>query len=332
MGGLRQYMPFTWVADVDRHARDRGHPAVRRLLLEGRDPRRRCSRARTQSTLAEAHWFGIPGQRVLYVVYVLGLAAALLTAIYMTRMMLYTFHGPNRTGEKEREAPARGAVGHDRSARRARRAERRRRLAQPPGVHARRSDRQALRALARAGRRRVDAARHARRGRAPRRTRTEYALIGAAVAIAVAGIAIACARLKPAALVPKAQAPPEQGLRARAREQVLRRRALRRGDRAARRSASRDSVLWRGIDVGLIDGLLVNGSGVPRARRRLGRLAAAVRAGRHVRLGARHRRAGRARRLHSSADPMTAFLQLDRTTDAGSSRRCWSIPVARRAG
>ena len=33
----------------------------------------------------------------------LGLAAALLTAIYMTRMMLYTFHGPNRTGEKERE-------------------------------------------------------------------------------------------------------------------------------------------------------------------------------------------------------------------------------------
>ena len=35
--------------------------------------------------------------------------AALLTAIYMTRLMLYTFHGPNRTGEREgkalREAP-----------------------------------------------------------------------------------------------------------------------------------------------------------------------------------------------------------------------------------
>ena len=26
-----------------------------------------------------------------------------MTAIYMTRMMIYTFHGPNRTGEKERE-------------------------------------------------------------------------------------------------------------------------------------------------------------------------------------------------------------------------------------
>ncbi len=27
--------------------------------------------------------------------------AAFLTAIYMTRLMLYTFHGPNRTGERE---------------------------------------------------------------------------------------------------------------------------------------------------------------------------------------------------------------------------------------
>ncbi|MGH7607259.1 MAG: NADH-quinone oxidoreductase subunit L, partial [Gemmatimonadales bacterium] len=39
-----------------------------------------------------------------------GLATALLTAFYMTRLMLYTFHGPNRTGEREqahlREAPA----------------------------------------------------------------------------------------------------------------------------------------------------------------------------------------------------------------------------------
>src|SRR5439155_1301142 len=33
----------------------------------------------------------------------MGLAAALLTAFYMTRLMLYTFHGPNRTGEREQE-------------------------------------------------------------------------------------------------------------------------------------------------------------------------------------------------------------------------------------
>src|SRR5439155_9644064 len=62
-----------------------------------------------RSTLADASLLGIPGRGILYLAYVLGLAAAFMTAIYMTRMMLYTFHGPNRTGEKERghlaEAP-----------------------------------------------------------------------------------------------------------------------------------------------------------------------------------------------------------------------------------
>ncbi|PYO43818.1 MAG: NADH-quinone oxidoreductase subunit L [Gemmatimonadetes bacterium] len=38
-----------------------------------------------------------------YAFWAMGIAAALLTAFYMTRLMLYTFHGPNRTGERERE-------------------------------------------------------------------------------------------------------------------------------------------------------------------------------------------------------------------------------------
>src|SRR5439155_23885572 len=38
-----------------------------------------------------------------YAFWAMGVAAALLTAFYMTRLMLYTFHGPNRTGERERE-------------------------------------------------------------------------------------------------------------------------------------------------------------------------------------------------------------------------------------
>jgi NADH:ubiquinone oxidoreductase subunit 5 (subunit L)/multisubunit Na+/H+ antiporter MnhA subunit len=61
--------------------------------------------ARAQhSTIASAHLFGIPGSFWLYFAYVLGLGAALMTATYMTRMMIYTFHGPNRTGEEERTA------------------------------------------------------------------------------------------------------------------------------------------------------------------------------------------------------------------------------------
>jgi NADH-quinone oxidoreductase subunit L len=38
---------------------------------------------------------------LFYVIWVLGAVAALLTAFYMTRLMLYTFHGPNRTGADE---------------------------------------------------------------------------------------------------------------------------------------------------------------------------------------------------------------------------------------
>jgi NADH-quinone oxidoreductase subunit L len=48
-------------------------------------------------------------QPLWYGFWALGVAAALLTAFYMARLMLYTFHGPNRTGERERahlhEAP-----------------------------------------------------------------------------------------------------------------------------------------------------------------------------------------------------------------------------------
>ena len=39
MGGLRKFMPITAVHVHRRLAGDRRHPAVRRLLVEGRDPR-----------------------------------------------------------------------------------------------------------------------------------------------------------------------------------------------------------------------------------------------------------------------------------------------------
>jgi len=40
---------------------------------------------------------------IWYVYWAMGVAAALLTAFYMTRLMLYTFHGPTRAGEQERQ-------------------------------------------------------------------------------------------------------------------------------------------------------------------------------------------------------------------------------------
>jgi NADH-quinone oxidoreductase subunit L len=216
--------------------------------------------ARTHgSTLAEATWLGIPGSTVLYGVYALGLAAALMTAIYMTRMMLYTFHGPNRTGEKEKphlaEAPwvmtgplvvlgvlslvggwfnlpliTGGAIG-------------------PTEIlH------HWLEPVVGTGAMTVTMGEAAHLSHA-----TEYALIGTAVAIAVAGIAIAYFKLKPAALVAAKDAPAEQGIERTLLNKWYVDEAYDAAVVQPTVAVSRN-VLWKGIDTGIIDGLFVNGS------------------------------------------------------------------------
>jgi len=98
MGGLRRYLPVTYVFGCG--IATLAISACRRspgFFSKGRDPWI-CIRPAQGSTLASASWLGIPGSTLLYSIYVIGLITALLTAIYMTRMMLYTFHGPNRTG------------------------------------------------------------------------------------------------------------------------------------------------------------------------------------------------------------------------------------------
>jgi NADH-quinone oxidoreductase subunit L len=105
---------------------------------------------------------------------------------------------------------------------------------------------------------------------------TEYLLIGVAVAIAAIGILIAVARLKPANLKPKAQSPEEQGV-----ERVLANKYY--VDELYDATVVRPTyglsrnLLWRGIDVGLIDGLLVNGSAL--FARMLGRVGSFVQSG-----------------------------------------------------
>ncbi|MHB0948743.1 MAG: NADH-quinone oxidoreductase subunit L [Gemmatimonadaceae bacterium] len=256
MGGLRTYMPVTFVLMWIATLAIAGIPPFAGFFSKDEILGSVFLRAR-ESTLAEAHWLGIPGSAVLYIVYVLGLAAALMTAIYMTRMMLYTFHGPNRTGEKERahlhEAPwimtgplvvlgllslAGGwfnlptliPIG-------------------PVGVLEHWLEPVVGESMLRVTNGTVPEATHA----------TEYALIGAAVAIAILGIAVAVWKLKPARLVPKAQAVPEQGF-----EKVLLDKYY--VDEIYDATVVQPTVsvsrglLWRGVDVGLIDGLFVNGS------------------------------------------------------------------------
>ncbi|HEV8381677.1 MAG TPA: NADH-quinone oxidoreductase subunit L [Gemmatimonadales bacterium] len=95
MGGLARYMPWTatlmWIAT---------------LAIAGVPPL--AGFFSKDEILAAAHARGHVDPAWL-VFWGLGLVTALLTAFYMTRLMLYTFHGPNRTGEKEQphlhEAP-----------------------------------------------------------------------------------------------------------------------------------------------------------------------------------------------------------------------------------
>jgi NADH-quinone oxidoreductase subunit L len=96
MGGLSRYLPWTctlmWIAA---------------LAIAGIPP---FSGFFSKDEILGAAYSRGTAQPLWYVYWGLGLGAALLTAFYMTRMMLYTFHGPNRTGSREEthlhEAPA----------------------------------------------------------------------------------------------------------------------------------------------------------------------------------------------------------------------------------
>jgi len=255
MGGLKQYMPVTfwlmWIATLAIA----GIPPFAGFFSKDEILGALFARAQ-HSTIASAHLFGIPGSAWLYFAYLLGLVAAFMTAVYMTRMMIYTFHGPNRTGEKER--------GY---------------LAEAPwimtgplvvlGILTAVGGWINLPEFAPLGR--VGALEHwldpvlgeptARviAGASETSTGLEYGLVALAVLIAVGGIALAWTRLKPETLVPKREAPQEEGF-----EKVLVNKYY--VDEIYDETIVEPVVgisrglLWRGVDAGLIDGLGVNGS------------------------------------------------------------------------
>jgi NADH-quinone oxidoreductase subunit L len=262
MGGLRRYMPVTFATMWLATLAIAGVPPFAGFFSKDEILASVFGRA-NGSLLAQASLLGVPGSAWLYLFYGMGLLTALLTAIYMTRMMLYTFHGPNRTGgdlvrRHLHESPwtmtaPLVVLGV---------AERRRRVAQPPGAHPRRADAPA-RPLARAGGRRDDGADRGAVARDPARDR---AVPGRRRRRGVAlGIGFAVLRLRPAALVPKAQAPEEQGVERVLRDKFYVDEAY---DAAIVRPtlAASEKVLYRGLDVGIIDRLFVIGLGwqVPR--------------------------------------------------------------------
>ncbi|HET7632050.1 MAG TPA: NADH-quinone oxidoreductase subunit L [Gemmatimonadaceae bacterium] len=261
MGGLRRHMKVTWIMMWIATLAISGIPPFSGFFSKDEILGAVFQRAEQGSTLAHASWLGIPGSGVLYIAYALGLAGAVITAIYMTRLMLYTFHGPNRTGEKEREhlheAPwtmtgpivvlglmslvggwfnIPEIINH----------------LIPLGPVAR-LEHWLDPVVASNTATVVGTAAHATS------TTTEAVLILSAIALAIVGIVTAVVVLKPAALVPKAESPPDVGL-----EGVLAHKYY--VDEAYDKVVVRPTLgisrnlLWRGVDKGLIDGLLVNGS------------------------------------------------------------------------
>ncbi|MBI2408946.1 MAG: NADH-quinone oxidoreductase subunit L [Gemmatimonadetes bacterium] len=257
MGGLKKHMPVTfylmWIATLAIA----GIPLFSGFFSKDEILSSVFARAH-HSTLAESSLLGIPGGTLLLVIYGLGLATALMTAIYMTRMMLYTFHGPNRTGAAEephlKEAPwvmtgplvvlgALAAFGG---------------WLNVPAL---------LGAIGPVGG--LEHWLEPVVGEATLRTTlgepahlshsVELMLVSTAIIIAVVGIAFAVWRLKPAALVPKKDAPEATGF-----DRVLENKYyVDEGYDAAivqpTVNVSR-AVLWKGFDAGIIDGLFVNGS------------------------------------------------------------------------
>ena len=238
MGGLRRYMPWTaalmWIAT---------------LAIAGIPP---LSGFFSKDEILAAAFARGSAQPVWLVFWGLGLGAALLTAFYMTRMMLYTFHGPNRTGEQARahlhEAPwimtgpllvlgvlsAAGGL-----------------LNIPELLGGGAWLHHWLEPVTQASTPLLPET-HVSHG-------TEWVLIGVAVVVAVTGIVAAWRLLKPEALVPAAKAPEERGF-----ERILRHKWY--VDEIYDALIVRplvwfsSEILWKRVDQRAIDAGAVNGA------------------------------------------------------------------------
>jgi len=238
MGGLRRHLPWTatlmWIAT---------------LAIAGIPP---LSGFFSKDEILGAAFALGTAEPVWLVYWAMGVAAALLTAFYMTRLMLYTFHGPNRTGERERahlhEAPwvmtgplvVLGALSLAGGA-----------LNLPELVGGKpwlEHWLQPVTALADRMRPVVELL-----------PVVEWTLVGGAVLVAALGMLGAVRLLRPEALVAARLAPPETGLgrllwKKWYVDEIYDAVIVRPVQWLAR------EVLWKTIDVRLVDGLLVNGS------------------------------------------------------------------------
>jgi len=101
MGGLRKYLPVTFVTMGIATLAIAGIPPFAGFFSKDEIVGAAWLGAQGASPLASATLFGIEGATWMGIIAVVLSFAALLTAFYMGRLMIYTFFGPNRTGETE---------------------------------------------------------------------------------------------------------------------------------------------------------------------------------------------------------------------------------------
>ena len=254
MGGLMKRMPATavlmWIATLAIA----GIPPLAGFFSKDAILSAVAERA-IESPLAESSLGPIPGRVILWFAYGLALVTAFLTAIYMTRLMRYTFQGRFRSGDdvaaEVHDAPwtlrapliVLGAFTLVAG------------WLQLPEVLP----------LGRTGlldrwlQPTLGSAATMLAGTGHLSHNTEYILIGIAIAVAVAGIAVAFVTLKPDGLTTKDAAPAEHGIGRVLANDYFVDTAIERVVVAPTVAAAR-KVLWRGLDLGLINGVLVQGS------------------------------------------------------------------------
>ncbi len=254
MGALMQRMPVTgalmWIATLAIA----GIPPLAGFFSKDAILSAVAERA-LESPLAESSLGPIPGTVVLWFAYGLAVITAFLTAVYMTRLMRYSFHGTFRSGEDVashvHDSPwvLRGplvvlgvltVIGG---------------WLQLPAVLPLGPTAVLDKWLAPIS----GASATLLTGTGHLSHATEYLLIGIAIAVAVAGIAVAFVTLKPASLTTKDAAPAETGIGLVLASDYFVDRGIARGITGPIVAASR-KVLWRGLDLGLINGVLVQGS------------------------------------------------------------------------
>jgi NADH-quinone oxidoreductase subunit L len=103
MGGLRKFMPVTFATMGIATLAIAGVPPFSGFFSKDEIVGAAWIGLAGGSPMSSASLFGIPGTLWMGLIAVLLSAAAFMTAFYMGRLMIYTFFGPNRTGEQERK-------------------------------------------------------------------------------------------------------------------------------------------------------------------------------------------------------------------------------------